>query len=447
MSKKSKRAKQARRAQQARPVKPLQQGASIPPQIPEQSIHRAQYARQQMLMGDFAGIISTCEPLLNSLPRHSEMRMEILKMLGLAHGMLKQYQQSYDAFSEAIGMDSTMAELWYNRGLACSSLARPAEAVRNFERAVELTKNDTSEMARKFAVQLEESCQELQEVMQTYETGITLEQYTKREESFTQAMSLVRQGKWPEAERLFRQLTETKSRIPSYWGNLGVCLMMQFCYDEAEEVLKQALAIDPDYPIARDNLKKLPEIRRSKRPIEHKLINLSQEEDGKQSLALYEKSEDGEIASSTLIERVGHAVTSTWRQLGKQPPRYDFFLNTYQDTRFTTCPRCRIKTRPRKFSLVIHVNPGHTIIVEKICRFCYVCGLLIVHQDQLEEQLVTQFMTINPNAIGNDYQVVGTLERAEWNQGKQEPLSFEQVREYLHNFKEVVTFQRVPMEK
>ncbi|EFH89975.1 TPR repeat-containing protein [Ktedonobacter racemifer DSM 44963] len=311
MSKKSRRAKQTRRDQQAKPVKQLQQRASIPSQIHERLLYRTQYARQQMLMGDFAGTISTCELLLNSLPRHSEMRMEILMTLGLAHGMLKHYQQSYDVFGEAISINPTIAELWYNRGLACSSMARPAEAVRNFERAVELTKNDMSEMARKFAVHLEESRQELQEAMQAHETGITLEQYIEREERFTQAMSLVRQGKWPEAELLFRQLTETKSRIPSYWGNLGVCLMMQFRYDEAEEVLKQALTIDPDYPIARDNLKKLPEIRRSKRPIEHKLINLSREEDAKQSLALYEKDEEGEVTSSTLIKRVGHVVTST----------------------------------------------------------------------------------------------------------------------------------------
>ncbi len=56
-------------------------------------------------------------------------------------------------------------------------------------------------------------------------------------------------------------------------------------------------------------------------------------------------------------------------------------------------------------------------------------------------------MTINPEAIGNDYQVVGTLDRAELNQRKQDPLSFEQVIEYLHDFKEVVTFQRVPVKK
>jgi tetratricopeptide (TPR) repeat protein len=421
-------------------MKQLQQKALIPSQIHEQLAHSTQYAKQQMLMGDFAGCIRVSESLLNSLPERSEQRLEVLALLGLAHGMLKHYQQSYDVFSEAITIDPTVAEFWYNHGLACYYLARPAEAVRDFERAVELSKDDTSEMAHKFAMRLEESRQELQEAMEGHEAGITFEQYIEREERFTQALSLVRQEKWPEAELLFRQLTETESRVPSYWGNLGVCLTMQFRYDEAEEVLKQALAIDPDYPIARDNLKKLPELRRSKKPLGHKLINPSQEEDVKQSLAFYEKDAKGEVTSSTIVERVGHAVTSTWRQSGKQRPRYNFFLNTYQDTRFTLCPHCKSKTQLSKFFLVIHVHPGHTIILDKMCCFCDACDLLIVHQDQLEEQLATKFMTINPEVIGNDYQVVGTLDRAEWNQGKQDRLSFERVMEYLHDFKEIVTF-------
>jgi tetratricopeptide (TPR) repeat protein len=441
MSKKSKRAKLGR------PMKQLQQRPSASSQIQthERLISHAQYAQQQMRGGDFAGCIRTCEPLLNSLPKHSEMRIEVLSLLGLAHGMLKHYQQSYDVFSEAIALDPTQAEFWYNHGMACHYMSRPAEMVRDFERAVELTKNDTSEMARRFALQLEESRQELQEAMEAHETDITFEQYLEREQRFTQALSLVRQDKWQEAERLFRQLTETGSRVPSYWGNLGVSLMMQFRYDEAEEALKQALAVDPDYSIARDNLKKVPELRRSKEPIGHKMINPYREEDVKQSLALYEKDDEDEVTTCTVIEKVGHAVTGTWRRLGKQPPRYNFFLNTYQDTRFTTCPQCKGKTQPRKFSLVMNVNPRHTTILDKMCRFCDACDLLIVHQDQLEEQLAMHFMTGKPEVIGNDYQVIGTLDRAEWKRGKQELLSSEQVIEYLHDFKEVVTFSRVPV--
>lgn len=445
MSKKSKRAK--RQAQPSRLRTQLPPRASIPSQIHEPWVQRAQDAKQQMFAGDFAGCIHTCEPLLTALPGRSAVRLEVLMLLGLAHGMLQQYQQSYDVFSEAIAIEPTFAESWYNRGLACHYLARLGEAVQNFERAVELSKDETSDMARKFALQLEEGRQELQEAMQAHGTDITFEQYLEREEWFTQALRLVRQEQWSEAERLFRQLTETGSRIPSYWGNLGVCLMMQLRYDEAEAVLKHALAIDPDYSIARDNLKRLPEIRRSKKPPEHRLINPLREAEAKQSLALYEKDNEGEVTTSTVIERVGHAVTSSGRRLGKQRPRYDFLLNPYPDTRFPTCPQCRGKTHLRKFSLVVHVNPNHTAILDTRCRFCDACDLLMVHQDQLEKQLAAECITSNPKVIGNDYQVVGTLDRAKWDQGKQAPVSFEQVREHLHDFKEVVTFQSVPIDQ
>ena len=326
-------------------------------------------------------------------------------------------------------------------------MGRLAETVRDFEHAVELSKNDTSEMAHRFVAQLRESRQELQKAMQSHGADITLEQYTEREESFAQAVRLMKQEKWTEAERVLRQLTGTKARVAAYWGNLGVCLMVQFRYDEAEAAFKKALFIDPDYPFARDNLKALPDIRHSKEPIKVKTINLAQGDDVKQALAFYEKDNEGEITSRMTIEKVGHAITATWKPMGKQPPRYDFFLNTFQDTRFTTCPQCKGKTRLRQFSLVINVIPRHTTILDKRCRFCDTCDLLIVHKDELEEQLAMQFMTGKPELVGNDYQVIGTIDREEWNHGKQAPLSMERLIEYLHDFKEVITFSRVPVKE
>ena len=174
-----------------------------------------------------------------------------------------------------------------------------------------------------------------------------------------------------------------------------------------------------------------------------RIINQSREKDVEQSLALYEQDDEGEITDCTVIERVGHSMTGTWRQIGKQPPRYHLFLNLYQDTRFTTCPRCDIKTRLRTFSLVIHVNPASTAILDKTCRFCDTCGLLIVHKDELEKRLATTFMKSDPETIGNDYLIVGTVDRAQLNQARQRPSSFEQVVEYLHDFKEVVKFEGV----
>src|SRR5437763_11267821 len=137
MSKKSKRTKLVR------PMKQLQQRPLATPQIHEQLASRAKYARQQILKGDFAGTISICEALLHSVPKSSPLRIEVLALLGLAHSMLRHYQESYDVFSEAIALDDTMPELWYNHGLASDNLGRFAESVRDYERAVELLGDDT----------------------------------------------------------------------------------------------------------------------------------------------------------------------------------------------------------------------------------------------------------------------------------------------------------------
>ena len=48
-------------------------------------------------------------------------------------------------------------------------------------------------------------------------------------------------------------------------------------------------------------------------------------------------------------------------QLGKQPPCYRFFLNPYQDMRWTRCPQCENKMHLRKLPLVIHVDPMYQV--------------------------------------------------------------------------------------
>ena len=307
MSKKSKRSKL------------LQKKLTTPAQL-DQKIGHAQH---QILQGDFAGTINTCTPLLSKLPRRSSLRVEVLALLGLAHGMSQNFEKSYELFTEAVTIDPTNAELWYNRGLACRFTSRVGQAVRDFEQAVKLSGNDSSELTRKFVRELDVGRKEL-----------------------------------------------------------------------------------------------------------------------KQSLTLYNKGDNSSSPTAhTTIEKIGNTIKGTRRVLGKQPPRYRFFLNPYEDVRFTTCPQCRIKTRMRKFPLVIHVNPMYTLILGKTCRYCNNCDLLIVHQDQLEEQLAAYFSTANPKIIGNDYLVMGTVDKPEWRQGMQNPLSTQEMIEHLHDFKEAITFK------
>ena len=410
------------------------------PLLLEQQVSRAQ---QQMFKGDFPGTINTCEPLLASLPRRSSLRAEVLILLGLAHSMLHHYQESYDLFTEALTIDPTNAEVWYNRGLACRFTTRFGQAVRDFERAVALSRHDTSELTRAFATELEISRKDLQEAMQEHEISITLEQFIEREERFMQAMSLMRQSKWQEAELAFRQVIEMGGGLPQYWGNLGVSLIMQTRYEEAEAALRRALEIDPHYTLARTNLEKIPDVRRAGGPLDIELRDLSQVPGIKQSIAFSEQGHSGSSPTThTTIEKAGNALKRTREPLGKQPPRYRFFLNPYQDARFTTCPQCGLKTRQRKCPLVIHVHSMPTLILCKTCRYCVTCDLLIAHQDQVEEQLALYVASSRPEITGNDYLLMGTLDRPEWRKGMQDPLSMQEMVEHLHDFKEVVTFQR-----
>ena len=132
-------------------------------------------------------------------------------------------------------------------------------------------------------------------------------------------------------------------------------------------------------------------------------------------------------------------------RLGKLPPLYKLFLNPYTDQRFTSsCPGCSGKTRQRKLPLAIHVDDWGMVILNKTCRFCPYCELLIAHRDQIEAHLVQLFARIAPDAVGSDYLIVGTVERKQWRRGMSSPLTNLEMLEALHDFKDHLRFEPAP---
>src|SRR5688500_5343032 len=105
------------------------------------------------------------------------------------------------------------------------------------------------------------------------------------------------------------------------------------------------------------------------------------------------------------------------KTIGKLPPRYSFILNQHQDTRLSKCPLCQKLTYPRKFVLFIHIDSWGPMALGKTCKYCSRCELIMAHQDELEAQLAYSFSTIAPEIIGNDYLVIGTVDKRIWKQG------------------------------
>jgi tetratricopeptide (TPR) repeat protein len=169
MSKKSRRHK--RRTDNL--FSPQRTDRQISSQILKQSI---MLTREQMLQGDFADAINTCETLLDILPKRSPFRVEVLALLGLSHSMLQHFPESYDIFTEALTLDPDNAELWYNHGLACHFTTRDGQALHDFERAIELLGTGKGELSQKFAKELESSRKEAQETMELLGEHITLDQ-------------------------------------------------------------------------------------------------------------------------------------------------------------------------------------------------------------------------------------------------------------------------------
>jgi tetratricopeptide (TPR) repeat protein len=219
---------------------------------------------QQVVQKDYQGAVENCERLLGFLPKHSAVRVEVLGYLGVVQGMLQNYPQSYEAFTEALEIEPENAELWYNRGMASRFTTRLGRSLRDYERAAALNKR--ADMIEKLEEALEVSREFAQKSIELRGPNFTLDQLIEQEDFYQHGLRCIETGQWVEAERAFRASIALGDGLAQPWGNLGMSLMMQERYDEAEAAIKRALVIEPDYAIAKGNLAALPEIRRKGPP-------------------------------------------------------------------------------------------------------------------------------------------------------------------------------------
>ena len=111
-------------------------------------------------------------------------------------------------------------------------------------------------------------------------------------------------------------------------------------------------------------------------------------------------------------------------------------LNPHSDVRLSKCPKCQKPTHLRKFALFIHIDAWGPLALGKTCRYCSRCELIMAHQDELEAELAHSFTRVAPDVIGNEYMVLGTIEKKAWKQGlggQGQPLG--EMMQYVAEFK------------
>lgn len=133
--------------------------------------------------------------------------------------------------------------------------------------------------------------------------------------------------------------------------------------------------------------------------------------------------------------------SSVKHPLIKLESKYRFFLNPYEDSRFTKCPQCLGKTKIRKHPFGIHIDPEILLALNMSGPYCPNCDLIILHQDKVETLMVMTFENVAPDIIGNDYLIMGTIERSQWRKSSKIGGTDKEFFENLHAFKEMVTFE------
>jgi len=123
---------------------------------------------------------------------------------------------------------------------------------------------------------------------------------------------------------------------------------------------------------------------------------------------------------------------------------YNFILNPHTETRVSKCPICGQRMRQRKVPLFIHVDPAIPVILGYTCRYCPDCDLLVAHQAEIETLLDKMFAVRDSSVIGDDYLVMGTVERKLWREGMKTPRSIEDLVKNLHDFKQVLKLEYQP---
>ncbi|MEM6297768.1 MAG: hypothetical protein AAF740_03665 [Bacteroidota bacterium] len=130
--------------------------------------------------------------------------------------------------------------------------------------------------------------------------------------------------------------------------------------------------------------------------------------------------------------------------------KYYFYLNPYDDYKWTKCPKCETKTKVRKYCLMIHykdesVDANQVLSLNKTCKFYPSCELIIAQQSELENFLTQMIQEIGlPPFKSNSYLVFGTIDRKDWKKGQDGELSSGGILEVVSPFKDHWDFEIEP---
>jgi tetratricopeptide (TPR) repeat protein len=150
-------------------------------------------------------------------------RADLFDGLGNAYGTLGMPDSALLMFDRALAIDSTLGRTYYNRAIVHLRLGRPREALEDLAKAQEV---------------------------------IPLQAPTLH---FPRGNAFLQLGQYRDAETEFGRAIEAGQLVPDALANRGVCRLRLNDLAGARSDFREALRIDPNYSLAREQLRALGE--------------------------------------------------------------------------------------------------------------------------------------------------------------------------------------------
>ncbi len=181
--------------------------------------------------------------LARSHPNHPEVHYAF----GAYHLLQGEYHQAVDCFTRATDLKPDFAQAHYNKAAAYKELLEIKPAIRAFQKTIECgdPKQDYVQQAQEFLDGFAE--------LAMHEEGVTMAAYLEAGDAFDAGAAAMQQHDWETAIRHFERSLELTPRHAQTPGNIGLCCLQLGSKQQALNAFDRALAIDPNYQLARRN--------------------------------------------------------------------------------------------------------------------------------------------------------------------------------------------------
>jgi tetratricopeptide (TPR) repeat protein len=184
--------------------------------------------------------------ILELLRKHPDIHT-VQYAMGVVCAAKGLYEKSIAFFDRAIAIYPYLVEAWFNKGAAHQKRLEVGEAIRAYQKVVELGNPE------------EDFVRHARDVLRDYEQylrkdkGLSLAAYLKGKDTFDKAFAAMERKEWEKALKGFREVAAMNPKHTQSHGNMGICYGQLGRKQEALAAFDKALALDPKYAPALQN--------------------------------------------------------------------------------------------------------------------------------------------------------------------------------------------------